>query len=399
MRTVEPGFPPVISERVPSPTSPRAAIVAAVSFATFIDLVAYSVAVPVLPDLATKFGASATTIGILFGCFGLTLMAVSIPMGGVSDRLGRKAPMIAGMAILALATLLFAFARDLQALFVARLIQGAADGVTWVVGLALVADLYNPTERGRVMGIVMACTSLGLTIGPSIGGWLYEVGGITLPFMVVAMAAAANGAVFAVLRLPAPSTAARPSSLRAVLGVPAIIVCVVAAVAGSATLTMLEPVLPLFFEARFGFGPAHVGLLFGIASLASTVLHPIYGWLSDTYGGRSMTAIGLLLSACFLPLMSMVWDGRSSAVVMLVLWAALSLVVTPSLAYIAEAATAAGHESFGVVYGAYNVAWAVGMLIGPALGGFLLESVGFSTLSIGWAPFLLIVMVALLRIR
>lgn len=377
----------------------RGCVVAAVGLATFTDLVAYSVAVPVLPDLGTRLGASPTLIGLLFASFGLTLMAVSIPMGSMSDRIGRRAPMVGGLLTLSLSTVLFAFARDVPSLFAARLVQGAADAVTWVVGFALIADLYGPAERGRVMGLVMSGTSVGLTLGPSIGGWLYEIGGITLPFIVVAAAAAVVALLFLVLKLPAPNPAVRHVGMRAVLGVPAVFMCIVAAIAGSGTITMLEPVLPLVFHSKLGLGPARIGLLFGIASLSSMLVHPIYGRLSDRYGGKRLTAIGLALSAALLPVMSLAWDVRSAAVLMFVLWAALSMTVTPSLAFIAEAASAARVESFGVVYGAYNVAWAVGMLTGPALGGFLLERIGFGPLTLIWAPGLLVVMVMLMRTR
>src|SRR5206468_1690548 len=89
--------------------SSRVVTVALVMLATFTDIVAYSVAIPVLPDLSRKLGASPTMIGLLFASFGVTLVTVSIPMGAVSDRIGRKGPMIGGLVALALATLLFAF--------------------------------------------------------------------------------------------------------------------------------------------------------------------------------------------------------------------------------------------------------------------------------------------------
>src|SRR5262249_58187276 len=92
-----------------------------------------------------------------------------------------------GLVALAGATVLFAFASTLPWLFAARLVQGAADAVTWVVGFALLADLYPAAERGRVTGIVMAGTSFAFMIGPSIGGWLYEIGGMRLPFLSVAI--------------------------------------------------------------------------------------------------------------------------------------------------------------------------------------------------------------------
>ena len=112
----------------------RNVVLACITTATFTDLVAYSVAVPILPDYATRFNASPTMIGLLFASFGFTLVVLSIPMGALSDRLGRKGPMIFGLALLAGATLAFAYATSLPMLFLARLLQGAADGMTWIVG-------------------------------------------------------------------------------------------------------------------------------------------------------------------------------------------------------------------------------------------------------------------------
>src|SRR5215213_10820626 len=155
----------------------RALAVALVSFAAFTDLVAYSIAVPVLPDLSRRLGASPTMIGLLFAAFGVTLLGVSIPIGAVSDRTGRKVPIVGGLVLLAVSTVLFAFADSLPALFAARLAQGAADAVTWVVGFALIADLYHAEERGRVMGLVMSGSTFGFMIGPTLGGWMYESGG------------------------------------------------------------------------------------------------------------------------------------------------------------------------------------------------------------------------------
>src|SRR5437763_1816113 len=161
----------------------RAVAVVLVTFAAFTDIVAYSIAVPVLPHLSRQLGASPTMIGLLFASFGVTLLTVSMPMGAVSDRIGRKPPMIGGLVALAAATLLFAFADSLPWLFAARLVQGAADAVTWVVGFALLADLYGPSERGRVTGIVMSGASFAFMVGPSIGGWLYQIDGMRLPLL------------------------------------------------------------------------------------------------------------------------------------------------------------------------------------------------------------------------
>src|SRR5205823_10689600 len=148
--------------------------------------------------LSRRLGASPTVIGFLFASFGVTLLTVSLPMGTVSDRIGRKLPMVGGLVALAAATLLFAFADSLPWLFAARLVQGAADAVTWVVGFALIADLYGPEERGRAAGMVMSGTSVAVMLGPSLGGWLYEAGGMRLPFTFVPLLSVLAALGFAV---------------------------------------------------------------------------------------------------------------------------------------------------------------------------------------------------------
>src|SRR5205807_3527302 len=99
--------------------SARAVAAALVVFATFTDIVAYAVAIPVLPDLSRRLGASPTVIGFLFASFGITLLTILIPAGALSDRTGRKAPMVGGLAALAGATLFFAYATSLPWLFAA----------------------------------------------------------------------------------------------------------------------------------------------------------------------------------------------------------------------------------------------------------------------------------------
>jgi multidrug resistance protein len=375
----------------------RRIVLALVTFATFIDIVAYSVAVPVLPDLSRKLGASPTTIGLLFASFGITLLTISIPMGAVSDRIGRRGPMVAGMLVLAVATLLFAFSDSLLILFLARLTQGAADAVTWVVGLALLADVYEPSERGRATGIVMSGTGFAFMIGPSLGGWLYEIGGVGLPFVIVAVMAVVAAAAFFTLGSPLPHACRDPVPVLAVVRVPAVAACAAAVVVASSTSSMLEPVLALHLETA-GTNPGRIGAVFGIAAVATTMLNPVFGRLADHWGARRLTLWGLIVSAAVMPGFARTWSFASAAVSFPIQAAAIALVITPSLAYMAEAVSSAGLGSFGVAYGLYNVAWAIGLLAGPSIGGFMFERMGFTGLLQWWAPIIAIVTILLARI-
>jgi len=378
--------------------SSRTTAVALVTFATFTDICAYAIAVPVLPDLSRRLGASATMIGFLFASFGVTLLSVSIPMGAVSDRIGRRGPMVGGLVALSLASVLFAFATSLPWLFAARLVQGAADAVTWVVGFALIADLFGADERGRMTGIVMSGTSFAFMVGPSIGGWLYELGGMRTPFLAVAALAAIAAAAFAWFDPPDHRAEHDVVPIAAVLRTPAVVACTIAVVTASSTLSMLEPVVVLHLQ-TLGVGPARVGLLFGISALQNAIVHPAVGHLSDRHGSRRVMLLGLTLSAFALILFGQTWSFASTIPLQLVLAAAMALMITPSLAYMAEATSETGVGSFGVAYGIYNMAWGVGLLGGPAIGGFLFERMGFSRLVFLWAPAMLAVAAWLARVE
>ena len=381
-----------------SARSSRTFALALIAFATFTDIVAYSVAVPVLPDLGRKLGLSPTMVGLLFASFGVTVLCAAIPMGAVSDRVGRKGPLVAGLVGLSIASLMLAFARGVTSLFVARLAQGAADAVTWVVGFALLADLYEPAERGRASGVVMSGASLAFVVGPPLGGWLYEMGGLRLPFLAVAVMSSIAVIWTISLQVPDHYTNREPVPILSVLLVPAVGACAAAVVIVAATVSMLEPVFALHLQI-LGVTPARTGLVFGSAALASAALHPLCGRLSDRLGARRMTLWGLALSAVVMPLSGSVVGFESAIPFFVLQTAALALVIAPSLAYMGEATSSAGLGSFGVAYGLYNVAWGVGLLGGPALGGFLFERIGLLRLTLWWAPAVIVLTLTLARVK
>jgi MFS transporter, DHA1 family, solute carrier family 18 (vesicular amine transporter), member 1/2 len=301
------------------------------------------------------------------------------------------------MVVLAVATLLFAFSDGLMILFVARLAQGAADAVTWVVGLALLADVYEPSARGRATGIVMSGTGFAFMIGPSLGGWLYEIGGVRLPFVSVSIMAAIAAVAFFSLRSPLHHVRRDPVPVLSVVRVPAVAACAAAVIVASSTSSMLEPVLALHLEG-VGTNPGRIGIVFGIAAVATTMLNPVFGRLADRWGARRLTLLGLLISACVMPMLGRTWSFGSATAFFPVQATAIALVITPSLAYMAEAVSNAGLGSFGVAYGLYNVAWGIGLLAGPAIGGVLFERVGFGVLMLWWAPAIVVVTALLAKV-
>jgi DHA1 family solute carrier family 18 vesicular amine transporter 1/2 len=367
------------------PSGRRRWLVLLATAGVFIDVVSYSVAVPVLSELRARLDVSPTVIGLLFSSFGVTLLTVSIPMGRLSDRIGRRVPLVLALVALATSSLIFGLVNHIAWLFIARLIQGAADAVAWVVGFALVADLYAPEDRGRVLGVVMAGANAGLMVGPTLGGWLYEAGGFVLPFVAVAIAALVLAVMVWGARMPPAVGGIETLPLLDLVRRPPIAACAAAVAMAAATVSMLEPVVSLWLGTTIALSPSRIGLVFGAGALVATVCHPIFGRLADRWGGRRLTMLGLVAVALILPVLSLA-DAFGTAMIAYALEAAaIALVVTPSLAYMADVFSTAGGTGPGVVYGIYNVAWGVGLLFGPSVGGFAFDRVGFSRLAWGWA--------------
>src|SRR5262249_33178324 len=132
-------------------------------------------------------------------------------------------------------------------------------------------------------------------------GWLYEAGGVTLPFLAVAGAAVAAAGGFAWLPMDPALSARAPASTLRVLRAPAVSACACAVVVLGGTLAMVEPVYSLFLSTNLHLGPFRIGLVFGGAALVNTAAHPVFGRLADRLGSRRLTLSGLLFMALALP--------------------------------------------------------------------------------------------------
>jgi len=237
----------------------------------------------------------------------------------------------------------------------------------------------------------MAIWGVGVMIGPTIGGWLYEAGGMETPFYAVAALSIFCAAAFLfVVHVEPPSHEDAPPIL-SVLTHADVARCAGLIVVIATTFAMFEPVLPLYFASAFGFPPSRIGLVFGASALGSAVMPFIYGPLVPRFGARRMMITGLVLTGLVMPLLAFATGFWSTIPIILLQSAASSLVITPSLAYMAEVTSFAGVSAYGVGYGVYNAAWAFGLLIGPTAGGYMYEHLGFAKLVFTWAPLMIVI--------
>ncbi len=153
---------------------------------TFIDILGFSILIPLMPFFVTHFGAPTIVVGLLFAVYaGCQLIAGPI-WGNVSDRLGRKRVLIISQIGATIGWTMLAFAPNIAVVFIARALEGTSGGNISVTQ-AYVADLVEPEKRGRAFAYIGAAFSSGLIFGPAIGGTLYAHFGYTAPFLAAAM--------------------------------------------------------------------------------------------------------------------------------------------------------------------------------------------------------------------
>ena len=226
------------------------------------------------------------------------------------------------------------------------------------------------------MGVVLSGMTAGTLLGPPVGGLLYEWAGFRTPFLVAAAVASLDGlARWWLLADPPRPADARPA-LAALLRDRAVLVTAGAAVVGAGTWGLLEPVLPLYLERRFGVSPGGVGLLFGAATLVYGITAPAVGALCDRWGTRPTMAMGIVVLAASLAPLGLLPSLLGVSVALLVLSVAYGLVLNPALPDLAAAVDRRGGGAYGSAYAIFNVAYAGGMMIGPIVGGGLTTAVG-----------------------
>jgi DHA1 family bicyclomycin/chloramphenicol resistance-like MFS transporter len=130
---------------------------------------------PLLPALTAELGAATSTAQLTVTACLLGLALGQLVAGPLSDRFGRSAPLYAGVVAYIAASLLCAVSPTVEALVVARLVQGVAGGAGIVIAQAAGRDLYSGGALIRYYGRVTVVGGLAAVIGPFLGGQLAAV--------------------------------------------------------------------------------------------------------------------------------------------------------------------------------------------------------------------------------
>ena len=151
----------------------------------FVDLLGFSLILPLLPYYAATFGADAFVTGLLVASYAVAQLLGAPILGRLSDRFGRRPILLVSIFGTFLGFLLLGFAGALWMLFASRVIDGLTGG-NISVAQAYITDVTDEKNRAKGLGMIGAAFGLGFIIGPAVGGLLSVYG-----YAVPAFAAAA----------------------------------------------------------------------------------------------------------------------------------------------------------------------------------------------------------------
>ena len=329
-------------------------ILSTVSLGTFMATLDGSIVNVSLPSIRAAFGIDLAAVEWIVVAYLLVVGATLLPFGRLGEVLSFRTVYLAGFAVFTIASVLCGAAPTALALIIFRAVQGAGAAMIMAMGPAIVARTFPPGERGRALGINAISVSIGLTVGPALGGLLTELGSwraiflVNLPVGIFAIAwsarvlaaedrrgrpafdipgaAAAAGSLFAMLLAltegetwgwasPAivgllgvsialgvafvaiERRSASPMLDLSLFGIRAFsagLASVICAYVGLITVTFL---LPFLLQGGDRFSPVEIGLLLTPIPLTTAFVAPFAGTLSDRIGSRLPASLGLALMA------------------------------------------------------------------------------------------------------
>ena len=354
------------------------------------DMVGFGIMLPVLPLYAEDFGASPAMAAAVIAVFSAAQMVAAPLWGRLSDRIGRKPVLIAALVGSSIGSLVTGLAGVLWVLFLGRVLDGAS-GSSYAVGQAAVADLAEPEDRPRLLGLLAAAFGVGFVAGPLVGS-IAALGSRELPFFVAAALAAGN-AVVALVRLPsgrpAPAVLVPKPGRLALWGAagPAVRRLAVLSLVAMVGFAGFEATFAMLVEHRFPDvgDPTVYGLFALIGLLMVLVQTRIVGPVNARLGTRSALRTALSLVAAGMVVLGMGggWVGLAIALVLLVVGQG---VFGPTLSN--ATVETVGVDGRGSALGLQQSAGAFGRILGPLLAGVL-----FGRVAVG-APYLVAAVLA-----
>lgn len=273
---------------------------------------------PAFPQIERDFRVQGGAMQLTLSFFLAGLALGQLVCGPISDRFGRRKPLLVGSVAFAVASAACAFTRSIEGLIFARFVMGLAGSTGMVIARAVVRDSFEEADSSRIYSMLMLVIGIAPIISPSVGGWLMQVGGWGAIFWALAGFGSLCGIAVAI---DLPET--HPASRRTRDSVGSIGRRYAAMVVDSRFVGYAAPVslalgvifayvasAPSLFMQHYGLSSSAFSLLFASNAIGLIGAAQVNRWLTRHYSTHAIlrwASVANVAAALFLPILA--WTG------------------------------------------------------------------------------------------
>ena len=357
---------------------PEVAILAAVAFTVALG---FGIVAPAIPAFARQFGVSVAVAASVISVFALMRVVGALPAGRLVDRFGEPGVMAAGIAVVAVSSILAGFSQSFVELLVLRGSGGVGSAMFSISGQALLLGTVPGSQRGRASGLFSGGFLLGGISGPAVGG-LIAAWSLRAPFFIYGCLLVVPAILAAVVlrRVPNRHRAARCPPARSLATLVRAVRSRTWRAAASANLAdgfaalgVRGALVPLFVREVLHRSAVWTGIGFLLfAALNCAALLP-GGRVADTLGRRPVILAGCIVSAVGMVLLALTSGPEAYLAAMAVAGLGSGLLDVAPAAMIGDIIDRDG----GTLVASYQMAGDIGSVAGPVAGGLLVDSASY----------------------
>jgi len=349
--------------------------------ASFIDVLGGALLFPFFTlYLTSRFGVGMTEVGALFGAFSLGGLLGGTIGGAMTDRVGRKAVLIFGLASSAVGGLAMGLAQSFGLFFGIALVVGVLESVAQPARAAMVADLLPEEKRAQGFGMLRVASNLAVAIGPAIGG-LLAMRSYLLLFIIDTISSLITACIIAFLmretkpqadpdKEPATVTGTL-SGYGKVLRDRSYVLFLGARMLLAFAMMQLNSSLSVYLRDTHGVPDQGYGYLLALNATLVVLFQFAIARRIEAYRPLMVMAAGSLLYAIGYAMYGLVSGYVAFIAAMVVITTGEMLVAPTSQAL---AASFAPEDMRGRYMAAFQYGWMIPMLVGPLLSGLVMDN-------------------------
>lgn len=360
---------------------PRETFVLAV--VAFCVALGFGIVAPAIPLFALQFGVSSTAAGAVVSAFALMRFVSGLGSGRLVDRVGERAALVGGIAVVAVSSLVAGLSVSYPQLLVLRGIGGVGSAVFTIAATSLLLRVAAASQRGRTQSVYRGGFLLGGILGPALGGAVVGVS-LRAPFFLYAATLVLAGLAGALLLPkggPGDADGERGAgtdvrtTLAEALASPAYRAALVGNFAtGFSVLGVRSTLVPLLVVQGLHLKPSWIGAAFLVSALVQAVLLLPAGRAVDTVGRRPTLVAGGLATAAALVALAAAVGPVSLLLAMTVFGVGGALLGVAPAAIVGDVVQGKG----GTAVAVWQMASDFGSIIGPLAAGLLVDRASFA---------------------